>query len=162
MAAKYFAMWFWWSKWVTSMKSKFTVRKKFTWTVDMSGDRKSSSLCCCCSDWMLRISSSARNILLALIGCEQEPFIDSYFTYLLTYLLSHSLTHSLTRDRVLDVTLLFQATRPSLLRALCRETFIGTLTTCWSTHKIYRKKIKKIKHLEVRCTLNNASNIEIK
>ena len=37
---------------------KSAVRKKFTWTAEMSGDRKSSSLCCCCSDWMLKISSS--------------------------------------------------------------------------------------------------------
>ena len=37
-----------------------------------AASRKLSSLCCCCSDWMLRISSSARIISLALIGSEYE------------------------------------------------------------------------------------------
>ena len=53
-------------------------------TADMSGDRKSSSLCrCCFSDWMLRISSSARNNLVSFdwlrTGAEHtsRPFIDS-------------------------------------------------------------------------------------
>ena len=50
-----------------------------------SGDRKSSSLCCCCSDWMLRISSSARNNLVSFDWLRTGADHLLILTYLLTY-----------------------------------------------------------------------------